>query len=345
MRHLIIWISIVAVCMLITSPCMAIFPKPDYYQYYTMRLGWWNDQPAWFISTTTNNVSLSESGFWGQLWNPYFTYPPVLSGRLSKTLNTTPKVARPLYLVTNSNQGPVFDTRPQASDYSGVWQIFLVTWTTGNKRSITNTMPASNNNPYGLPSASEATIVETQIVVDLPVVAIGQLGGPWQPASTGNYRIPQAIDYDATSITKTILLPHYYLFATDPVTKEKINADVLITDVDNQSIANLLGANYAPGLSNMPDDDTQNLWVFNNPKPPSQLPVIEEPLSLTRINTNILYTPMMRLVYLNRNIPAYTVITNPMLLERLLGSGRLTEAAAYKINASVTNVFDTVGAP
>lgn len=345
MKRTIVWIAIVAVVLLLTSPCMATFPKPDYYQYYSMRLGWYENQQAWFISTTTNKISFSGSTFLGQLWNPYFAYPPVLSGRLSYSLDAVPKVARPLYAVPDTKQPPVFDTRPSNPDYSGVWQVFLVIWKTNTQWTITNADPASPTNPTGLPSAAEANIVPTTDVVDLPIVAIGQLGGPWQPAPPGAYRIKQGFDYDATGPSKMILLPQYYVYAVDPYTGHQVHAEVLITEADDQATADLLGANYAPGLTSMPDVDTQALWVMNSPKPAYQLPIVEQAESLTALNTNQAYTPLMRLTYLDRNIPAYTVVNNPKLVKQLIGSGRLSIDAVVKINANVNNVFDAIGPP
>lgn len=340
MKRSVVSFLVIAVLLLLISPCLAAFPKPDYYQYYSMRLGWFDNQQAWFVSTTANSINLSSSTFWSQLWNPYFAYPPVLSGRLSRALDTIPEVARPLYLVTNTNQGPVFDTRPSNSDYSGKWQVFVVTWKPGAQRTITNSQPASPINPNGLPPPSDANIVETGIVVDLPIVALGPLGGPWQPAPPGTYRIKQAIGYDPTSPSKTILLPQYYVFAVNPYTGRQLHAEVLITEADDQPTADLLGANYAPGLTNVPDVDTQALWVMNSPRPPSQLPILEEIPTITMPNTNQAYTPVMRLISLDRNIPASTVVNNPKLVKQLIGSGRLSVDTVHKVNAIANNIFD-----
>ncbi len=329
-RLLLVAMGFIVLC---ASPSMAIFPKPDYYELYTLRQGYYDDQQAWFISTTTNSIGLASSTFWSQLWNPFFEYPPVLSGQLTSALDSTPKTARPVYLVTNFNQGPVFDTAPGMPDYSGLWQIYLVTWKTDAPRIIKNTQPFSELNPYALPCLTEAEIVETDIVVDLPLMAIGEIGGPWQSAPSGGYRIKQALDYDPASIQKWILLPHYYVFANDSITKQKLMVDVLITDSDNEDIANLLGANYAPRLSQMPDSDVRAFWAFNQPSPPGQQPVVQESPTGGRLNSNPDYSPVMDLTYLDRNIPGYVVVNNRFLVEKLIPGG-LTPTSTYRINTN-----------
>ncbi|MCE5315724.1 MAG: hypothetical protein ABFD49_07800 [Armatimonadota bacterium] len=320
----------------VAIPCAATFPEPDYYELYTMRQGYNDGQEIWFISTTTSSIRYASSSFLGQLWNPYFDYPPVLSWQLDGALDS---VARPVYLVTNFSQGPVFDTVPGAEDYSALWQVFTVTWKDEDfKRGIKNTEPASDLNPYGLPPVDEADIVETGVVVDLPIVAVGPLGGSWQHVPSGGYRIAQAADYDPASIQKWILLPHYYVFSNNPNTKKQMEVDVLITDTDNEDIAKLLGANYAPGLSQMPDSNVRNFWAFNSPYPVSQLPVVEEVPTATSLNSNTNYSPVMDLVYLDRNIPGYVAINNKFLLEKLIVSGGLVPGDTYRINANAVNM-------
>jgi hypothetical protein len=223
----------------------------------------------------------------------------------------------------------VFSTAPGESDYSGLWQVICVTWSAGvTPRTVASTDPASPDNPLGMPDRSEASIIETGVVLDCPILALGLLGGQWYPGAPGVYRIPQGLEYGFGPVTRWISLPHFRVFAEDPTTKARLIADVLITDVADEDLADLIGANHAPGLDSMPVAGVQAFWVTNGPKPPTQAPVIQYDPTWSVPNLNPNYTPVMDYITLDRHIPVNTVVRTPSQLGMYLANGRLTPAGA-----------------
>ena len=313
-----------AVVLLLAGPSWAVFPKPDYYEYYSLYQGWYNGGQAWFTSTTTNNIAFARSPNWGDFWSPWFPSCLDLSSKLSLALDTDPKVARPVYIVTNLQQGPVFSAAPGQSPpdmlYSALWQVFFVQWKQdafrqGLVRPITSVAD--------LPSPSLADILETGVVVDMPILALGPLGGPWTPTSPGVYRTKQVREYDPSAAPKWVMLPHFSVFADWPLTMKPCVAEVSITDVADEVAAALLGANLAPGLAAMPTDGRQSFWVMNNPKPPRQLPLVDAVPSFCATSFNGAYTPVLNLTPLNRNIPPYATVSTQRFLKLLLAGGGL----------------------
>lgn len=320
-------IALIAALMLLSSTaCLAIFPTPDFppgYMNYSLKLGWYDNTQSWYVTfdASTNNINVAKSCT-PNLW---------LSTKLSSAL--TPRVpggdiaAQPVYIITNPDkaQGPVFAVAPDDPLYSGLWQIFYVTWKTGAiKRPITNANPSPD--PNGLPSAADANIVATQIVVQYPIVALGPLGGCWYPGPVGTYRIPQALALPDYTYTKMICLPTYTVFCADFVTKRVCQRIVAITDASDQALADLLGANLAPGLLNMPDSDTQAFWSINASPYKCQFPILQAcPLGSGPNQINPAWSPVVRLTYLDRTgLPQSTVVNNPTVLQALIGSGKLT---------------------
>lgn len=319
------------------SASLAIFPKPDQIYQPQLRQGWFDNKQAWYVTSDTNNIR----------WASTDPDLPILARKLSSAL--TPKVlggdiaARPMYVVTNPSQtqGPVFADAPGQVPldmlYSGLWQVFYVTWNAGSsKRPITSADPESLANPSGLPTPSEATITPTSIVVARPIFAIGPLGGPWLETPPGGYRMPQITvpGQPFYPYLHIVTMPLWEVFWVNFETKSRVlpfplaplGTDVVgITDVSDPDLAALLGANLAPGILNIPDSDAQPFWVMNNPKPPSQLPLTQsQPLTYDQNEPNVNYTPVVQFTVLQRHIPPSTVINNPDLMLRLIGNGGLT---------------------
>jgi len=333
-------VAVLALTALLSTDCCAAFPNPDYYEVYALQQGYYGGGAAWFTCTSTNNMQWLTTVRWTDFWSPWFPCKPDLAPRLSAALDTQPKVARPVYVVTNSNQPPVFDTRPGADDYSGLWQVYLVTWLPGSQRGFTDSSPVSGTNPCGLPDASEAEIAETCVVVDCPILALGRLGGPWRNAPTGGYRMAQGLDADVSSLPKWVLLPQYAMQVVNVATNLPMTADVAITEASDGGLARLLGANHAPRLGLMPADATQNLWLMNGPKPAGQLPMIEEAFCTDGRNSNMDYTPIADVVTLDRHIPAYVTVGSGRLFRQLLTNGLLTPAGTDGVvNAHVGYVW------
>jgi hypothetical protein len=323
---------IAAFVLLSSTACLAIFPTPDFpptgigYLDYQLRLGWSNNTQAWYLNfdASTNDVSTARRGA------PFFWVSSKLSSALVSRGGGQPIGAQPMYIVLNPTaaQGPVFSTVPGQALYSGLWQVFYVTWKPGAaKRPITNSNPSPD--PQGLPSASDADITSTRIVIQYPIAAVGRLGGPWSPAPPGTYRIAQAVvDQDYTA-TKRIFLPTFTVFCQNFITKAVTKEIVTIPDVSDQDLADQIGANPAPGLLNVPDSDTQAFWSINSSPYLGQFPVLEQcPSGAGDKQGNTDWTPIVRLTYLDRTgVAPGVVINNKLLISSLILSGRLTVAS------------------
>lgn len=226
-----------------------------------MNMGWYAGQQAWFITWDSNKLERCNMDL----------FRMVVPSPVPKLSSAIGGGAAPLYVVTNFNQGPVFSTRPDLDDYSGLWQVFYITWNKG-------VTPRPINSVDNLPGEDEAAIQETDIVKNCPIMAIGPLNGcNWTPAPEGTYRIKQGLWVDVK--TKTIVLPSWATFTQDPITRTIYQTEVLITDSNDPQIAELLECNLAPAMSQIDPADTQRLWIFDwmNPpfSPPGQLPIME----------------------------------------------------------------------
>lgn len=326
--------------LIILSSCSSAgLIKPDYYQYYTMSQGWYESQLAWFICLDTNDLRTATSDCLPQLWSPWFLIRQELAPKLSFAIAPlgVQSAARAIYIVTNYQQGPVFSEAPGSDGYSALWQVYFVTFTSGQPRAITNTSATSDDNPSGLPDASEAEIRATDIVLDCSIVALGRLTRPTNPASEGTYRIPQAIDWELQSITKSVLLPHYLVYTSCDITGQPTTAHVLICDAQTPELAAAFGANLAPGLAKMPDKGTDDLWIMKKPYPVNQLPVLDAAPDVSRLNRNYDYSPISRLQIVERYIPQSATVKTPCLIHSLLGSNRLKilSGSGCRVNAHV----------
>ena len=305
--------------MICGSPSTAVVPKPDGFVTVKLAQGWYADQLAWYIGTTTNDIRFAQTG------------GLVLAPKLSSAI---PTVARPIYIVQNFQQGPVFSSSPTAPDYTPLWQVYYVKWTTVAPRPITNSSPASIVNPNGLP-VTGATITPTNIVVDYPILILGPLGvaGP-------TYKIPQLAGFSA--ISKTAVLPFFNAFCQDFITKKVTVKPALITESSNANIAPMIGANYSPNLGLMGVADSMNAWLMNpigQINPPSQLPVLEScPSAFSWQNTNRAYSPIVKGHLLNRvTADESSIFTNPTTVNQLITSGALLQSGTTTLNVQVFN--------
>ena len=185
-----------------------VFPTPTAFGGNFVRMGWYNCNQAWFTCRETNNIRYT--GGSTALSEFQLTLSPKLSSALVPRELGGEIAARPLYLVTNFQNPPVFSTAPGQPDYSALWQVFEITWKPGvPRRAICNADPASPENPCGLPGPSEADITATDVVLDCPILVLGPL--TW-PKSTGgsNYIIPQAVLVDPK--LKLVFLPGWLVY-------------------------------------------------------------------------------------------------------------------------------------
>lgn len=264
------------------------------------------------------------------------TFPPV--NPVPKLLSALQGGAPTVYLVTNFQQGPVFTTRPGNTDYSGLWHVVFLTWNPG-------VTPRPIIDASSLPA--DVTQSDAGIVVNWPTMAIGPLGGPWPLVPPGGYRIGQVQDYNLYS--KVIKLPAWAAFSRDPVHRTIVQVETLITDVSDPVLAEIIQANFAPGLDNVPSPDTQKIWIFDwtqmPAQPPAQLPVMQNiptpvlnAASSYEYNTNRDFSPVMQIELLRRTTLPPAVYNNPELIESLLpptGTGLEVIEDSYRLNALI----------
>lgn len=319
----------------------SIYPFPlvntatlDQYEQFQMRQGWFEDQLTWFITTDVSNVKLA--------FDTYFNYTLYWMGvtsapRLTETLQGVPIV----YIITNYSQGPVFTTAPAdpvtGGNYAGVWKAVLVTWKPeADKRTVTNARAYDPvTNPTGLPPGADAEYDpadpdDATLVVDSSIVALGPLGGPWYPAPSDTYRIPQGKVMFDYAYTKIIWLPYWFAYCTDPITRHVSARRFIVPDVfepesvpQEERLIPRIGANPAPGLSIIPLTALRALYFMNDPKPWSQYPLTSsfpsdqyEPWR----NAYLDYTPVAVYDVLSRHIPPYSMVNNLSLLEYLMAN-------------------------
>jgi hypothetical protein len=312
-----------------TDICRAAYPVPDRLVTVTLLHGWVDDQAAWYVPTLSSDPKFAEVPQISILDTGTLTFAPGFAACIDAGL------ANDVYIVVNYVQGPVFSTAPTEPDiYTPIWQVNTVTWLDPNKaRPITNDKPADALNPTGLPSPDEAVIVRTNVVLNASILAVGPLKGAWLPAPQGTYRIPQGTVCDQQS--KTLLMPAYDVFCQNPLTQRGIwLRTMLILDAADSNTARMFGANLSTRLSTVPPELMQRLYVMNEPKPMSQLPIVREcpvPNRLSIPNTNYRYTPLMLITAMDRHIPLYAVINNVQSLDWLLQAELLTIADESKI--------------
>lgn len=325
MRRCMIGRYAIAVALLLalatTSPLNAAAPIPDGFTTVQLFQGVYNNTPAWYFATTTNDIRVAE------------TQGLTLSPRLTLALNNVPLV----YIVTNFQQGPVFSASPTGGpiDYAGVWRVSYITWLPGTSpRPITNALPASVVNPGGIPTSGINQSL-TGIVVDYPILILGSLGNP-------AYKIPQlvSVDYGA----KTAVLPFFNIYCTDFITKRVSVAKSVFTDAEYAPVAAAVKANFAPGLHVIPNSAAQITWLFTPypfpgwaMNPPSQWPIAEQcPTALSAANTNPQYSPISNIYFLDRTgASPSAVFTNPTVVEMCVASGMLTQTPVTTVNGAI----------
>jgi len=316
--------TLILLAVLVSLACMgpaaAVLPKPDGNVTLPLSQGWYDNQLVWFICTTTNDIKTAQA------------QNLTLAGKLYSAI---PAVAQPLYVVVNFQQGPVFSVVPPkvpaSNAYTGLWQIYYIRWTTGIPRPIIND---TVGDPKGIPIAG-VTVTPTNIVVDYPILIVGQLSiaGP-------TYKIPQLVSFNAQS--KTAVLPYFNAFNQDFITKAVSVVKTIITESSNKYIAPIIGANYAPGLGAMSAADSQNAWLLDPTtqiSPPSQLPVLEQCASvLSWRNANQAYSPIVKGHLLVRlTASPSSIFNNPTTIQQLLTSGALSQTGTTTLNVQEIN--------
>lgn len=318
---------IIAITLLIIAANFgfAAFPKPDGYAQIKMQQGWHGGQLAWYFETYTNDIDFASG------------YNLLLSPLLDSTIGEEAGTAD-MYIVRNpiQTQGPIFSAVPGEVSYSGLWQVTYIDWNAG----YTKVPIKSLIQIAALEIAGEITLTKLDVVIDAPIVATGPLGGPWNPATSGRYRIKQALVLPNYAQTKIIQLPAFIVNCQNPVTQKVSFGYILITDAYDTTTATLLGANYAPALGDVDQANQVNFDVFNwaqasMPVPLSQLPVLNIcPFENNNINKN--YSPIAAFDVANRTgLPINTVVNNYDLFEQYKTAGLITNNYSFVVNAPV----------
>ena len=229
-----------------STASFAAFPEPDGSVVFGLGMGWFNDTPAWFVSTDTTDISLA--------------------GTQRLTLfEAVPTGAAPVYVVTNpaEPQGPIFSTAPGPAPvlypppyYSGIWRVVYVDWNSGATR-----MPlTSAQQIMAMASAGALSLLGTQTAVDYSIVAIGSLGDPV-------YVTPQVRGIDPVRLQ--VELPAWNVYSQDWDTGRETVKRVIIPDAFSQpsnaagyiDLAPIIGANEAYGLGSIGPVDIDNAIV------------------------------------------------------------------------------------
>lgn len=307
-RYSKVLLALMALLLLSAGASYAVYPIPDGSQTFKLGQGWYGPgYPVWYIGTDTSDIRFAT------------TQHLRLSPNLRRGFYGAGVAA--VFIVCNplASQGPIFETVPGNSLYSGIWRVREVRWIDLSAR-----VPLiSIGQILALKAAGKLDYKETEIRVDYPIIAIGRLGFPTDPPL--RYVVPQAKDIDIKY--KTVVLPFWYVYCADDITKTVNVERVIIPDAGTQGLAVDLGANFAPmlqnwGLSNFQLAGTQRFWVSRGPKPLNQFPVIEHCPPDFQIS-NSPYSPVGRYTVLRRNIAPWSLINNPDSIEMFLANGGL----------------------
>ena len=318
--------------LLSASASLAVFPTPDGSVVLPLHQGWYNDTPAWFITTDTTDISLA--------------------GERGLTLFVgVPTGAAPIYFVTNllEPQGPVFSAAPDPVPrpsppppyYSGIWRVVFLAWSTG----ATKVLLTSEQQILGLVSTGALTTLDTLNAVDFSIMALGPLGMP-------DYLIPQAEDLRLA--TREVQLPTWNIFGQDPMNGEIFVKRVIIPDAlslggnvpGNIDLAALLGANAAAGLGSIGPVDNENTiaaisWTqfMDNrnflPVPADQFLISRAaPTACGAANWNNAYSPFATMIVMVRFpvVPPWAVFDNWM---QISSSPGVTGVYGNPVNAPV----------
>lgn len=321
-------VLLVVVAMLVASTMAQaipqVFPKPDGVQTFQLKQGWLAGRPAWYICTDTNDIRFAT------------TQRLTLAPKLSRGFYGTGVGA--MFWVTNpeQSQGPIFEAGPGQAQYSGIWRIRFVTWLDLSAR-----VPlCSIGQILQLQNQGKLTFVDSEIRVDYPIIAVGALPQPPVGNPPTSYVIPQALAINIAS--KTVTLPTWNVYCQNHITKAVSVGRIIIPDAGEQQLAFMIGANYAPQLQGWGTNafslgGTMRLWYMKDPKPVNQWMVEEAcPSAFSVANTNYVYSPVQNFTVLNRNLPPWVVVNNPITLQQFLKNACLTVAGErHFINAPV----------
>lgn len=326
--------------LLCASAAFAIFPGQQYglqypaavgdgYETFKMQLGWADGYQAWYICTDTNDIR------WAQWYD--LTLAPKLSGA------QVGQGAAIMLWVTNppQSQGPIFQYPPTSPGYTPIWVVYNVSWLpNATKVPITSFAQA-----VALQGAAQITITPTTTRVDCSILATYQLGGPFLVKPLPFYRIPQG-RIIGTGNTRFIQLPYWNVYCQDPITRRISVRRVIIPDVYPQSLAKLIGANYAPAMLQFFNSYRNLMYVINWAQDfDANLPGIQPlkvridqypvlcncPTGCAEANTNYNYSPVATFQLLNRlfptppgsPVPAETLYTTCPFIQTQINNGNL----------------------
>lgn len=299
---------VLTLTILLSSNALAIwdfladFPKPDDYIDFRMSMGYWNERPVWYILLEASDIQFARLNTGpNELYNNGLTYDAKLA-----SAQETPASNR-VFVVTNGRfcrQPWIFDTVPNATDttYSGLWRVVYVRFVNPNEavpiKSYEQIEQLLIDGKILISNIFGGTGIDFNkdfTIIDAPIIAVGKLDGPWWPAPNRDeydYRLKQVRAENGYAYSKIVYLPVWYVFAQESISGRIRVVQCLIPDLFEPGVtsnpappgtlADRIGANAAPGLDSVPEDDTQIFYEvysgeYNDPqRPPAQFPIIED---------------------------------------------------------------------
>jgi|GEM_PF-724858 len=388
--------AVLALLLMVGGIASANFPKlipADSVTLY-LKQGYYEGALVWFFVTDTNDINFAST----------YLYPytmPTLAAPLTSAYEAyvppDPPDEPTMFINVSMQQGPLFTAVPTQDEYSGIWSVVFIKFKPGFARVVTNTDPWDvDDNPTGWPTTGlggQADFLATYgtskspVVVDAPIAAVGPFdNGVWPRNNddpTTLYRLPQVITFN--KYFKTITLPAWYTYCQErflgtPTASMYIDkCKVIIPDVEDPILAARLGANLAPGLGEIDEENSQDFYYVDGRRygvtppdafiaggPPgalaavNQLPVLEwAPNGRGAGNTNRAYTPVMDFEILESftGFPTgqLVFVNNWSFIQRLLVGPPVPPLPVYieiddeRINAPVMDFFriqpSTAGCP
>jgi hypothetical protein len=274
---------------------------------FSMRAGVYNGQIIWFVPFAASNLNVAT-----QL-NVYSKYKegqkvdwaPAMSCALTKD------VLGDVYLI-NCAQQILFSSEPGLPDYTPLWRVHYLEWVASATRTPLN----SAADVQAALAAGKLLAVIPDSVLDATIV-IG----------TSGQVIKQTTEFDFR--TSRIELPMFKVFYSAASTNWKTKTRwVLLVDTNCPSVADVLGANLAPRLGNI-GDCCNNIYAFENPVPPSQLPIADQIKSYRlpdKLQTNTNYNPIRCWTVFDRgSLSLTTTITSAWNILDLFNHGFISK--------------------
>jgi hypothetical protein len=292
---------------------------------YIFRTGWYNGHILRFVPFAASDLpvakELDEFAYRSGSDEPV-DYAPALAGILNVD------AFNEVYLI-NSLQVAVFSTQPGLPAYTPLWRVHVLEW----KRGATRTPLTSEAQVLAAIGQGRLLQVRPLSILDATIVQ----------DTSGNV-LPQLTEFELIGEDRgEVEFAQIFVYA--PRSKAHQVACVvsmLLTDVSDQSLANQLGANYAPRMINITSGLCNPAYAFVNPVPLTQAPIIDQVQTYRTtdyIQSNLSYNPVKFWTLLNRGtLPYSSIINNIPYANYLIGRGVIipTPTGPFVTNSPVS---------